>query len=116
MKSICAAIVFAAVAGVAGCAVSPTGRDQLIMFSPSSMNRMGAAAFDEIKAETPAAGAYLSRYVECVADAVVAVLPGEQAQGWEVEVFDEDEPNAFALPGRKTGFHSFRGQLGPVGS
>ena len=99
------AIVLVVVLGVAGCATSPTGRDQLIMFSPSSMDRMGAAAFDEIKAETPAAGAYLSRYVECVADAVVAVLPGEQAQGWEVEVFDEDEPNAFALPGKKIGVY-----------
>ena len=105
MNSIRTAIVLVAALGVVGCATSPTGRDQLIMFSPSSVDRMGAAAFDEIKAETPAAGAYLSRYVECVADAVVAVLPGEQAQGWEVEVFDGDEPNAFALPGKKIGVY-----------
>ena len=105
MKWIRTAVVLAAALGVAGCAVSPTGRDQLVMFSPSAMNQMGAAAFDEIKAETPAAGAYLNRYVECVADAVVAVLPGDQAQGWEVKVFDEDEPNAFALPGKKIGVY-----------
>ena len=105
MNSIRTAIVLVAALGVAGCATSPTGRDQLLVFSPSSMNRMGAAAFDEIKAETPAASAYLDRYVKCVADAVVAVLPGEQAQGWEVEVFDEDEPNAFALPGKKIGVY-----------
>ena len=105
MKWICTAVVLVAALGVAGCAVSPTGRDQLVMFSPSAMNQMGAAAFDEIKAETPAAGAYLNRYVECVADAVVAVLPGDQSQGWEVEVFDNDEPNAFALPGKKIGVY-----------
>ena len=105
MKSTRTAIVLAAVLGVASCATSPTGREQLLVFSPSSMNRMGAAAFDEIKAETPAAGEYLNRYVECVADAVVAVLPGDQAQGWEVEVFDADEPNAFALPGKKIGVY-----------
>ena len=105
MKRIRTAVVLVAALGLASCAVSPTGRDQLVMFSPSAMNEMGAAAFDEIKAETPAASAYLDRYVECVADAVVAVLPGEQAQGWEVEVFDEDEPNAFALPGKKIGVY-----------
>ena len=109
MKWIRTAVVLAAALGVVGCAVSPTGRDQLVMFSPSAMNQMGAAAFDEIKAETPAAGAYLDRYVECVADAVVAVLPGNQSQEWEVEVFDKDEPNAFALPGKKIGV--FKGLL-----
>ena len=95
------AVVLAAVLGLASCAVSPTGRDQLVMFSPSAMNEMGAAAFEEIKAETPAAGAYLERYVECVADALVAVLPGDQSQGWEVEVFDKDEPNAFRPAGEE---------------
>ena len=105
MKSICAAIVLAAVAGVAGCATSPTGRDQLVMFSPAAMRDMGAAAFDEIKAETPVAGAYLHRYVDCVAGAILEVLPEGEGQGWEVKVFDEDEPNAFALPGRKIGVH-----------
>ena len=109
MKRIRTAFVLAAALGVAGCAVSPTGREQLVMFSPSAMNQMGAAAFDEIKAGTPAASTYLNRYVECVADAVVAVLPGDQSQGWEVEVFDQDEPNAFALPGKKIGV--FKGLL-----
>ena len=69
------------------------------------MRDMGAAAFTEIKTQTPVAGAFLTRYVECVADAVVAVLPDGQSQGWEVEVFDEDEPNAFALPGKKIGVY-----------
>ena len=106
MKSIPAAIVLAvAVAAVAGCATSPTGRDQLVMFSPAAMRDMGAAAFDEIKAETPVAGAYLHRYVACVAGAILEVLPEGEGQGWEVKVFDEDEPNAFALPGRKIGVH-----------
>ena len=69
------------------------------------MRDMGAAAFDEIKAETPVAGAYLHRYVDCVAGAILEVLPEGEGQGWEVKVFDEDEPNAFALPGRKIGVH-----------
>ena len=75
------------------------------MFSPAAMTQMGAAAFDEIKTETPIAGAYLNRYVECVADAIVAVLPDGDSQDWEVKVFDEDAPNAFALPGKKIGVY-----------
>ena len=103
------AALIAVAMGMAGCSTSPTGRDQLVMFSPAAMTQMGAAAFDEIKAETPIAGVYLNRYVECVADAIVAVLPDGDAQDWEVKVFDEDDPNAFALPGKKIGV--FKGLL-----
>lgn len=108
MKSIPAVILLAvavAAVGVAGCATSPTGRDQLVMFSPVAMRDMGAAAFDEIKAETPVAGAYLHRYVDCVAGAILEVLPEGGGQDWEVKVFDEDAPNAFALPGKKIGVY-----------
>ena len=105
MKSMPAAVVLATAVGVAGCTTSPTGRDQLVMFSPAVMHDMGAAAFEEIKAETPAAGAFLHRYVDCVAGAILAVLPEGEGQDWEVKVFDEDEPNAFALPGKKIGVH-----------
>ena len=93
------------VIALTGCATSPTGRDQLVMFSPAAMTEMGAAAFEEIKTETPIAGAYLNRYVGCVTDAIVAVLPDGGSQDWEVKVFDEDAPNAFALPGKKIGVY-----------
>ena len=109
MHPILAAILLVAAVGMTGCATSPTGRDQLIMFPSAAMQDMGAAAFDDIKAETPAAGAYLNRYVKCVADAVVAVLPDGESPAWEVKVFDEDDPNAFALPGKKIGV--FKGLL-----
>ena len=59
---------------VAGCATTPTGRSQLILVDDSAMDRMGASAFDQIKssgrlARDPAA----TRYVRCVADALVRV-------------------------------------------
>ena len=105
MKRIRTAILVVAAVTAASCATSPTGRDQLTLFSPAAMQDMGAAAFNDIKAETPAAGAFLNRYVECVANPIVGVLPGRGSQGWEVRVFDRDEPNAFALPGRKIGVY-----------
>ena len=109
MKSTPAAILLVAALAMTGCATSPTGRNQLVMFPSAAMGDMGAAAFDEIKAETPVAGAYLNRYVECVAHAIVAVLPDGESQAWEVKVFDRDDPNAFALPGKKIGV--FKGLL-----
>ena len=105
MKRMRAVILVVAALATASCATSPTGRDQLTLFSPAAMRDMGAAAFKEIKSETPAAGAFLHRYVECVANPLVGVLPDDQSQGWEIRVFDEDEPNAFALPGRKIGVY-----------
>ena len=105
MKRIRSALLVVAALGAAGCATSPTGRDQLTLFSPAAMQDLGATAFEEIKAETPAAGAFLTRYVECVARPLVDVLPDGESQGWEIRVFDRDEANAFALPGGKIGVY-----------
>ena len=49
------------------------------------------------------------RLIRCVADAVLAVVPEEHAPDggqWEVVVFEEAAPNAFALPGGKIGVHT----------
>jgi predicted Zn-dependent protease len=44
------------------------------------------------------------RYVQCVADSIIAELPAEhQSIDWEVVVFDEDQINAFADPNGKIG-------------
>src|SRR5687768_5615768 len=45
----------------------------------------------------------VQRYVECVADNIIATLPEELTANidWEVVVFDEDEINAFADPNGK---------------
>ena len=47
----------------------------------------------------------VQKYVECVANNVLAVLPKEMTANidWEVVVFDEDEINAFADPNGKIG-------------
>jgi predicted Zn-dependent protease len=47
----------------------------------------------------------VQRYVECVANSVLAALPADVSANidWEVVVFDEDEINAFADPNGKIG-------------
>lgn len=102
------AAALGALAVLAACATSPTGRNQLILVEDSAMDRMGTTAFAQIKASDrlandPAA----NRYVRCVAEALVRVLPThERNQAWEVVVIDDDSPNAFALPGGKVGVHT----------
>jgi predicted Zn-dependent protease len=47
----------------------------------------------------------VKRYVQCVADNIISVLPDELTANidWEVVVFDEEEINAFADPNGKIG-------------
>lgn len=90
---------------LAGCATSPTGRDQLRLYSSDQMERMGAASFEEIKKDNevlrdPAT----TRYVRCVAGAITRRVAPDQ--DWEVVVFDEASANAFALPGGRIGVHA----------
>ncbi len=90
------------------CATSPLGRRQLRLLSNDEVASMGATAFQEIKQETPQArDSRTTAYVRCVADAITRQvnMPGAPQQ-WEVVVFAEDEPNAFALPGGKIGVYT----------
>lgn len=92
---------------VAACSTSPTGRSQLLLLSDEELNNMGSQAFNQYQQELPAAGQASQRYVQCIADAIVAELPQEQQQlDWQIRVFEEDSPNAFALPGGYMGVHT----------
>jgi len=97
---------------VLACATSPTGRRQLLLIPETQMAEMGRAAFVEMKSQTPVVtGGADAAYVRCVADAIVAVLRPDQVEGlaidrWEVELFQDDTANAFALPGGKMGVHT----------
>lgn len=88
-----------------------TGRKQLTLLSDGKMNELGAAAFTDLKKEGKVAkDAAANAYVGCVAGAILDVVPkggAAPADGkWEVRVFDDDTPNAFALPGGKIGVHT----------
>lgn len=96
-----------ALLGLLACATSPTGRKQLLLVGDDQMNQMGATAFQEMKGQTGTnSDPALNAYVRCVADPVAAMAK-EQAKvsNWEVVVFKDPTPNAFALPGGKIGVH-----------
>jgi predicted Zn-dependent protease len=89
------------------CSTSPTGRRQLLLFSESEVSKMGIAAYEDMKQKQALSkDEKVNRYVDCVAGAVLMALPGDEGRGWEVTVFEDDSPNAFALPGRKIGVHT----------
>ncbi len=95
------------VLALCACAVSPTGRKQLIIMPETQMVSMGLQSFQQMKQETPhVKNAAINNYVQCVADAIT-LLPEVQknSSDWEVVVFDEPTVNAFALPGGRIGVY-----------
>jgi predicted Zn-dependent protease len=91
---------------IAGCATAPeTGRRQVLLVSPSQEAQLGMQAFDEIKRdERVIARGKDAEMVRQVGQRIarVAQLPNAQ---WEFVLFDDDSPNAFALPGGKVGIY-----------
>lgn len=98
-------MVMALVLTIAGCATSPTGQTQLKLFPDSEMARMGATAYQEVKAKTPVSkDTKLTGYVTCVALTVTRETPSKYS--WEITLFEDDAVNAFALPGGKIGVYT----------
>ena len=94
---------------VVACSTTMTGRRQLTLFSDQDMDEMGGSTFAAMKKESSVeADPAVNRYVECVALAVIDVIPeGRAIKGrWEIVVFEDPSPNAFALPGGKIGVHT----------
>ena len=96
------------IALVAGCQTSALGRRQFKMMSDTEMSQMGVTAFSEISKQTPPSrDALANAKVTCVANVITKNLTDVNAQTtWEVRVFADDTPNAFALPGGKIGVNT----------
>ncbi|WP_420844526.1 M48 family metallopeptidase [Marinomonas foliarum] len=108
MKVSLKAALAAALVVMVGCSSSPTGRKQFAVLPDSQMNEMGIQSFTEMKKEIPASSdAKLRENVQCVADSLIAVLPDKyRKQDWEVVLFNDEQVNAFALPGYKVGIYT----------
>ncbi|EMY61299.1 M48 family metallopeptidase [Leptospira terpstrae] len=90
------------------CSTSPTGRRQILIVKDAEMNEMGTLAFSEMKTKTPIdTSAVANSYVNCIVSAELAVTSDTTGvESWEVVVFKDNTPNAFALPGGKIGVHT----------
>ncbi|GAB3011084.1 M48 family metallopeptidase [Bowmanella dokdonensis] len=90
------------------CAKSPLGRNQLKLYSSDQLSAMGSQAFDSMKSEQKVSSAPVqNQYVTCVARHIADQVSDDVYAGqWEIVVFDDDQVNAFALPGGKIGVYT----------
>ncbi|OIN23808.1 M48 family metallopeptidase [Vibrio barjaei] len=104
-KVCCLAVITSA---IAACSSSPTGRNQLILFSDAQMSQLGAQSFEQMKKEQKVSkDKEVNAYVQCVAKTITDHVPPQpEFSEWEVVVFDSDQVNAFALPGGKIGVYT----------
>nr|WP_136250361.1 M48 family metallopeptidase [Ningiella ruwaisensis] len=93
---------------ITACATSPTGRKQVLLYSDAQLAQSGAQAFSAMKQETPISKKPVTnQYVQCIADKIIAQLgPNADTDEWELVVFESDQVNAFALPGKKIGVYT----------
>jgi predicted Zn-dependent protease len=92
---------------LAACESAPiTGRNQLILLPESEDAQMGLQAYQEIKQEEQISrNPELNRRVQEVGRRI-AQVSGHPEWDWQFTVFENDEPNAFALPGGKVGVYT----------
>ncbi len=92
---------------LASCSTSPTGRKQLTYLPESQMAKMGESSFNNLKSKMQTLDHSSDQYqlVECISNRILEAN-GFDKNEWEIQVFQEDSPNAFALPGKKIGVHT----------
>jgi metalloendopeptidase OMA1, mitochondrial len=92
---------------LAGCQAAPvTGRNQLIVLPESQDAQLGLEAYQQILAESEVSNdAELNRRVQEVGRRIAAVSPHPEWD-WQFTLIENDEPNAFALPGGKVGVNT----------
>lgn len=91
---------------IQACTTSPTGRTQLNLVSSDQMEKMGEQSFQALKEKTPPATDQSQfKRIRCITDRLLVAM-NESPSKWEVQVFKDKSPNAFALPGNKMGIHT----------
>ncbi|GAB2628567.1 M48 family metallopeptidase [Novilysobacter erysipheiresistens] len=108
MKSLLLGLAIATAVGACATTTSPTGRTQRVgAVSQQQLDQMGAQAFAEYKAKLPQSrNAGQTAYVRCVVNTITRELPAGAHTQWEVALFTNESPNAFALPGGKVGVYT----------
>jgi predicted Zn-dependent protease len=78
----------------------------LLLMPKGQMDTMGAQSFAQLKSQTRTvrSGAEYN-WVVCTTNEILVAI-GESPSLWEVQLFADNSPNAFALPGNKMGVHT----------
>lgn len=104
---------------LAGCHTVPeTGRSGLSLVPESQLVSAADQTFQQMKREVPVSrDAALNARVRTIGERIVRASGNPElppAEQWEFVVFDDDQINAFAMPGGKVGFYT--GMLNIMGS
>lgn len=100
---------FIALLLLVACATAPiTGRRQLNFIGEGQEMQLGISEFEKLKQSTPISrdpgvNALVQKVGRKIAAAANEHLPNAQ---WEFVVFENEQPNAFCLPGGKVGIHT----------
>jgi predicted Zn-dependent protease len=86
-----------------GCASGAIGN----RYTDAEVNRMGIAAYQDIKDKLAISkDIKQTAFVRCVTNNIISILPiSDQQLLWEINLFDDPQINAFAIPGGKVGVH-----------
>lgn len=85
------------------CVTSPTGRNQLLIMPDTQVDQMGLQSFETLKQQKPISqNLQYNQLASCVSLALTREVGG----AWEVIVFEDSSPNAFALPSNKIGIYT----------
>lgn len=102
-RSIFILLVAVAVGILACTTIEETGESRFMLISPKQEMQMGLTAFQDIKASKKiSTDAQANAQVQRVVARLTPVVDYGPDR-WEVVVFDDPSPNAFALPGGKMG-------------
>ncbi len=98
---------FVLLAGLAACQTAPvTGRSQLILVDDAQVQALGLQAYQEMKSKQPLSrDRSLNSRVQQVGRDIARISP-KPDWNWEFSLFEDDSPNAFALPGGKVGVNT----------
>ncbi|MGI9418625.1 MAG: M48 family metallopeptidase, partial [Geminicoccaceae bacterium] len=101
------ALVIVTTVVLSACETAPvTGRSQLILVGDQQVQALGLQAYNQMKQEMPRSkDRALDRRIQEVGKRIAAISP-KPDWDWEFTLFENDSPNAFALPGGKVGVNT----------
>lgn len=97
---------------LAGCDETPTGRSRIAWVPHGMMVELGNNTFEQMRQFTPVTtDPAVKRLAECVSAELISALAESWPnlnvpEHWNVVVFENPVPNAFALPGGRIGINS----------
>jgi len=93
---------------LSGCAENAQlGRQQLILVDEGQLNEMGVAAWRDIRQhEQVSRRPQVNRRIQEIGSRIVRAAGLEDDYDWEYAVFENEQANAFALPGGKIGVNT----------